>query len=127
MRKEDMIAVIYRGFVYPQCEEQYKASWKRIADYFIKHRGAHGSMLHKTPDGEYIAYSLWPDHATRNASWGKDAKELDPQIQEAINTLKQCLDTTKKQDEICMELVENFLIPNLIDTERNKLLKQSRL
>jgi hypothetical protein len=122
-----MIAVIYRGFIYPQCEEQYKASWKKIADYFKKYRGAHGSMLHKTPEGEYIAYSLWPDLATRNASWGKDTKDLDPLIQEAINTLKQCLDTTKKQDEICMELVENFLIPNFDDTKKNKPARLSYL
>lgn len=82
---------------------------------------------HKIPEGEYIAYSLWPDHATRNASWGKDVKELDPVIQEAINTLKQCLDMTKKQDEICMELVENFLIHNLDNTTKNKTSKRSFL
>lgn len=124
---DDMIAVIYRGFVYPECEEQYKASWRKIADFFKKHRGAYGSMLHKTPEGEYIAYSLWPDQATRNASWGKDAKGLEPEIQEAINTLKQCLDSTKKQDEICMDLVDNFLMPHLNDELDNKMSKKSCL
>lgn len=122
-----MIAVIYRGFVYPEYEDQYKASWKKIANYFTKHRGAHGSMLHKTAEGEYIAYSLWPDQATRNASWGSDAKTLDPSIQNAIHTLKQCLDTSKKQDEICMEVVENFLIKNIDTDQKNKTLKQARL
>lgn len=108
-----MIAVIYRGFVYPEREDEYKTSWKKIVNYFKKHRGALGSLLHKTSEGEYIAYSLWPDQATRDASWGKETKGLDPSIQEAIDTLKQCLDVNQKQDEICMELVENFLIPNL--------------
>lgn len=43
----NMHAVIYRGFVYPEKEQEYIEAWQKIALYFIKHRGAIGSALHK--------------------------------------------------------------------------------
>ncbi len=101
-----MFAVIYRGFVKPGLEEQYLEYWKTVAAYFVKERGALGSTLHKTDEGMWVAYSKWPDQATRDASWPKEKEpdsELPPVICDAIAGLKGCLD--EQLPEIAMEVV----------------------
>lgn len=108
-----MFAVIYRGYLKPNCESQYRQAWQIVANYFVKHRGALGSCLHKTQDNLWIAYSRWPSKATRDASWpGEDApsNELPEVVREAIKTIQASLDTTQKFPEICMEVVEDLLL-----------------
>lgn len=113
-----MFAVIYRGFIYPGREEEYKKTWKIIADYFVKHCGAIGSTLHKTSEGEYIAYSRWPDRQARDASWRNNANEkIARDIQEAILQLRDCMDCTRPHDEICMDVVEDLLLPNFSENK----------
>lgn len=102
-----MFAVIYRAFVYPHLDEEYRQHWKTIADYFIKHCGAIGSTLHQTAAGEYIAYSRWPHRETRDKYWGEEATHaFEDDIQQTITKLKACLDMSKPYDEIAMEIVE---------------------
>ena len=104
-----MFAVIYRGFVYPHCDEEYRQLWKTIADYFITHCGAIGSTLHQTASGEYIAYSRWPNRETRDRFWGNEVTHMfSADIQETIAKLKSCLDRTKPYDEIAMEIIESL-------------------
>jgi hypothetical protein len=61
-------AAIYQGYLKPGREEEYQKLWKIIATFFIEQRGALGSCLHKTSDGLWVAYSRWPNQATRDAS-----------------------------------------------------------
>ncbi|MBY0378140.1 MAG: hypothetical protein K2Q33_06240 [Gammaproteobacteria bacterium] len=107
-----MFAVIYRGFIYPERDEVYRTAWKTIADYFVQHCGALGSTLHLSVAGDYIAYSRWPNRETRDASWGDAAtKPLSAEVQQAIETLKSCIDLSKPYEEIPMEVVADcFLI-----------------
>ncbi len=75
---------------------------------FCAARGALGSSLHRTEDGLWVAYSRWPDKATRNASWqGEDSPsgDLPKDIQQAIVSIQDCLDLDRKIPEICMELI----------------------
>lgn len=108
-----MFAVIYRGFIYPELEEEYQKLWRQVATYFINNRGAFGSCLHKTAEGEWIAYSRWPDRETRDAAWPKDdeppSDNLKPEIQEIIVALKECIDKDKPFQEICMDIVDDLL------------------
>jgi hypothetical protein len=71
------------------------------------------TFLHKTEDGMWVAYSRWPDQATRDASWPRDKEninaEIPADIQEAIRGLKQCLDEDRQFPEICMEIIEEVL------------------
>ncbi|MCD6045816.1 MAG: hypothetical protein K0R48_979 [Gammaproteobacteria bacterium] len=102
-----MFAVIYRAFVYPHLDEEYRLHWKTIVEYFTTHCGAIGSTLHKTAAGEYIAYSRWPNRETRDRFWGDTATHaFDEDIQNVIVKLKACLDMSKPYDEIEMEVVE---------------------
>ena len=105
-----MFAVIYRGFVFPEKEEVYRENWKMVADYFKSERGALGSSLHKTAQGEYIAYSRWPDEETRNASWGDRRVKAPADIDRAIVALESCIDRSQPYDEICMDVVNDQIL-----------------
>lgn len=108
-----MFAVIYRGFVKPEYEKEYQQYWHTIATYFVEYRGALGSCLHKTSEGMWLAYSRWPDKATRNASWpGDDApsSELPDHIRQAIIGLKNCRDKERELPEITMDVVDDLLL-----------------
>lgn len=102
-----MFAVIYRGYVKKEFEPQFRMCWKVVADYFVRRRGAISSTLHKTEDGMWVAYSKWPDKATRDASWPQGDEinaELPSAVHEAICELKACLE--EQLPEICMEITE---------------------
>lgn len=103
-----MFAVIYQGKIPVENEREYRRLWTMIADYFIAQRGALGSRLHKTVDGEYLAYSCWPDKETRDQSWpGEDAPNdiLPLEIKEAIVHIRKLSNEPFK--EICMDVLEN--------------------
>src|SRR5689334_7281061 len=107
-----MFAVLYRGYVKSGYESSYKKYWHQIASYFIEHRGALGSCLHQAEDGLWVAYSRWPDKATRDASWPGDntiPNELPDDIRKAIVAIKHCLDEKRKLPDICMHVVDDLL------------------
>jgi hypothetical protein len=110
-----MFSVIYQGFVKPGLEEQYRVYWKAVASYFVNSRGALGSSLHRTENGMWVAYSKWPDKATRDASWSSDkntiSSDIPIEVQKAIIGLKDCLDGDRQFPEICMEVVEEMINP----------------
>jgi hypothetical protein len=113
-------AVIYRGYILPGKENDYKNAWKFVAQYFVNYRGAIGSCLHQTPEGLWVAYSRWPDQKTRDASWPGDnapSKELPSEVREAILVLKNCMDQNRKLPDICMEVINDLLLD---DMKKNK-------
>lgn len=107
-----MFAVIYRGYLLPGREDDYRDAWNVVARFFIERRGALGSSLHRTADGLWVAYSRWPDKETRDGSWpgeNEPSEELPPEIRQAIFVLKECLDQERAFPEMCMEVVEDLL------------------
>ena len=66
--KSAMIAALYRTILKDgeQLALDYEQSWKTIAEYFVKHKGALGSRIHQASDNKnlWIVYSCWPDAAT---------------------------------------------------------------
>ncbi len=107
-----MFAAIYRSVIKLEKEEEYQQLWHEVANYFVRYRGALGSCLHKTEDGIWLAYSRWPDKATRDASWpGENApnNELPDHIKEIIVRIKDCADPKQKFPEIAMEVVDDLL------------------
>ena len=79
----------------------------------MNNRGARGSCLHKTDDGLYLAYSRWPDKKTRDASWPSDkapSSALPKEICDAILLIKECIDQTRKQPEIMLEVIDDLLL-----------------
>ncbi|HSW86633.1 MAG TPA: hypothetical protein VLG49_03940 [Rhabdochlamydiaceae bacterium] len=105
-----MFAVIYQGYTKSGREQDYQILWNKIANYFVERRGAIGSYLHRSSDGMWVAYSRWPDKATRDASWpGENApsNELPEDIRKAISEIKDCIDPDRKISEICLTVVEH--------------------
>lgn len=114
-------AVIYRGYLKPDRENDYQNAWQIVAQYFIKYRGAFGSCLHRASDGMWIAYSRWPDQKTRDASWpGENAAsdEFPQEIREAIVIIQDCLDPDRKLPDICMEVVSDLLLNEPDNTQQ---------
>jgi hypothetical protein len=105
-----MFAVIYQSYLKPGREGDFRQAWHQIASYFVAKRGALGSWLHKTEDGKWIAYSRWPDKATRDASWPEEnapSDELPVEIRQAIVLIKDCIDLDRKIPDICMDVIHS--------------------
>lgn len=99
----------------PHQEALYKECWDKTVNYFIEKRGALGSCLHKGEGGLWLAYSRWPDKATRDASWpGENApsEALPIDVRDAISKIQAIKDENKdleQFEEICLEVVEDRL------------------
>lgn len=111
-----MFAVIYRGYIQPDLEEEYQKHWKTVATYFVAQRGALGSTLHKSEEGLWIAYSRWPDKATRDASWPSDQEPVNEkfpdEVQNAIAWIQHAFNDPKQRlPELCMEIKEEIICP----------------
>jgi hypothetical protein len=111
-----MFAVIYKFKLKPAQEELYQLHWQKIAHFFINQRGAIGSCLHKGDEGIWVAYSRWPDKATRDASWpGENApnQELPWDIKQSIQIMQKIRaensDLEEEYEEICLNLVHDFM------------------
>lgn len=111
-----MFAVIYKFKLKPSQEELYQLHWQKIASFFIESRGAIGSCLHKGDDGIWIAYSRWPDKATRDASWpGEDTpnNELPEDISNSVKIMqtikKENSDMEDDYEEFCLNVVNDLL------------------
>lgn len=113
-----MFAVIYRFKLKPHQEASYQKLWHKMATYFMKDRGAIGSCLHKGEDNLWVAYSRWPDKATRDSTWPGDNapnEALPDDIRETIKkiqAIKKENQDLEHYDEICLEVVEDLLIPH---------------
>jgi len=106
-----MFAVIYRTYVPSNVVQEYRKHWKTIAEYFVKARGALGSTLHQSEEGYFVAYSRWPDKATRDTSWPVHAKNRDefPEtVIQASEWLEEHIEEKHRLPEICMEITEEI-------------------
>lgn len=56
-----MFAVIYHCYVKPGREADFEEAWEEMTHEFRDVHGGLGSCLHKTDEGEYLAYARWPD------------------------------------------------------------------
>lgn len=105
-------AVIYRIYLLPEKEQQYLENWPIVASYFTQKCGAFGSTLHQADDGMWVAYSLWPDRATRDAAWPKEGSAINAtfplEIKQAIANLKECADPLRFLPEITMKIVKSI-------------------
>ena len=108
-----MFAVIYRFKLKPHQEASYQANWHTLVDYFIEKCGAIGSCLHKGEDGLWVAYSRWPDSATRDAAWpsGSDINATFPKeisdIIQAMQAIKEENKDLEQYDDLCLEVVSD--------------------
>lgn len=109
MQENSIFAVIYRIALLPGKEKRYKQLWSEVSNYFIRSKGALGSTLHKTYDGYWLAYSRWPDRATRDAAWPMNNEDpnmdLPETIRNAIIEMKASASVEEAYPPIEMELI----------------------
>ena len=65
------VAIIYRWRLKPGKEERFREGWRRRTAELRKEAGALGSRLHRSDDGLWVAYALWPDLASRERAWAQ--------------------------------------------------------
>lgn len=111
-----MFAVIYRAYLKPGRESEYREAWNIVASHFVEHRGALGSCLHRADSGLWVAYSRWPSKEMRDASWPQGdphSVQLPDEILQAVIVLKDCMET--QLPEITMEVVDDLLLPQALN------------
>lgn len=57
-------AVVYQWRVKPGMEAQFREAWEALTATLLSQRGARGSRLHRTDNGNLVAYAQWPDRQT---------------------------------------------------------------
>jgi heme-degrading monooxygenase HmoA len=94
--------VLYRWRLHPGSEPSFVAAWSRVTELLRSEGGSLGSRLHKGGDGLWYAYAQWPDDATRQRAFARNA---DPaagaQMRAAI---------AESFPEIVLESVADYLV-----------------
>lgn len=96
-------AVIYRWRLKAGMETQFIEAWSHITQWYVAHKGALGSRLHKGPDNIWYAYAQWPSAATRAAAFTEIAvgDEAHQRMREAV---------AESFDRIELEPVADYLV-----------------
>ncbi|MEN1727474.1 MAG: antibiotic biosynthesis monooxygenase [Pseudomonadota bacterium] len=56
-----MLAVLLAFDVKPGSEAEFVETWEHTTHIIYQHFGGLGSRLHRSEDGQFIAYAQWPD------------------------------------------------------------------
>ncbi len=56
-----MYCVLYEFKIKPGGETQFTESWHTVTKDVIEQSGSLGARLHKSDEGDWIAYAQWPD------------------------------------------------------------------
>lgn len=86
-----MFIVIYSFEVREHMEHQFVKSWSALTELIYHYENSLGSRLHKTKQGEYIAYAQWPDKKTwKNAGdrLPQEANELRREMRNACSSIQ---------------------------------------
>jgi heme-degrading monooxygenase HmoA len=69
-----MFVAIYSFDVKPTKEAAFLSAWEALTIMIKDHLGGWGSRIHKSDDGQYIAYAQWPSRDF----WERDNANLLP-------------------------------------------------
>ena len=82
-----MFAVLYRWRLKPGTEPAFREAWKAMTETIRTRYGTGGSRLHRTDDGELIAYAAWPSRE----SWA-EAGRFPSSNPEASAKMHECIE-----------------------------------
>jgi len=85
-----MFAVLYRWKLKPGTEEAFREAWKAMTERITVQRGTGGSRLHRTDDGDFAAYAVWPSRERWEA-----AGKLPSSDPEAGARMKACIEESR--------------------------------
>lgn len=81
-----MFAVHYKWRLVPDSEAAFRTAWRVMTEAIRGRYGTRGSRLHRTDDGLYVAYAVWPSRADWEAA-GKQPS-VDP---DSLAAMKACI------------------------------------
>jgi len=77
-----MFVVQYRWRLLPGTEDAFRAAWRAMTEAIRARHGTSGSRLHRTDDGELLAYAVWPSRQAWEAARAQPSS--DPQAGAAM-------------------------------------------
>ena len=69
--------VVYRFRIRAGTEDAFVEAWSRLTRLIRDERGGLGSRLHRSDDGDWVAYAQWPDRATWERSSALGTPDAD--------------------------------------------------
>ena len=63
-----MFVVQYRWRLLPGTEDTFRTAWRTMTVAIRARHGTSGSRLHRTDDGELVAYAVWPSRQAWEAA-----------------------------------------------------------
>ena len=66
-----MFATFFEWQILDGREAEFEEAWASVTRR-LQARGSNGSSLFRTEAGNYCAFALWPDRATRDAAFAMD-------------------------------------------------------
>ncbi|TNE78841.1 MAG: antibiotic biosynthesis monooxygenase [Bacteroidetes bacterium] len=103
MQKNGSFAVVYRFSVHPGKEQNFLTAWTKMTLLIKEHEGGLGSRLHRSSNGEYIAYALWPDEQ----SYKKAGSKLPTSALEIRQTMRESCASIHTEFEL--NIVEDLI------------------
>jgi heme-degrading monooxygenase HmoA len=82
-----VFAIHYRWRLKPGTDETFCAAWRTMTEAIRASHGSNGSRLHRTDDGEYVAYAVWPSREAWQAALGQA-----PSDPAAAAAMRDCID-----------------------------------
>ncbi len=104
-----MKAAIYRWRVTPENEDDFRRRWHDITVDIMRDHGGGGSRLHRTENGDFVAYARWPSRQARDKAFADySAKRSTPQREGRAELI----------EEVWLEIEDDLLIPEADLPER---------
>lgn len=102
----DDFIIIYRWEVHSSRADQFVSAWESLIGLYRQLYGAVGGRLHRTDDGQWLAYTQWPTRDQYLLAMERGIP--DPRIAERMNDA-----VSKRLDPLFLSMESDMLGDNL--------------
>jgi heme-degrading monooxygenase HmoA len=99
-----VFAVLYRWRVKPGTDAAFRDAWRSATESIRMRYGTGGSRLHRTDEGEFMAYAVWPSRDT----W-VEARKLPSANPEAGAKMRDCIE--ESFPSVMLDVLDDLLGP----------------
>lgn len=110
-------AVVYQWRVKAGMGAQFRAAWEDLTAWMQQRHGALGARLHRTDNGNFVAYTQWPDHR----AWEKSCTVQQEGDEPAVVAEP---DKGDKLSQRLLETVEEAWSPMFLSTVSDRLVPE---
>jgi hypothetical protein len=98
-----MFCVLYKFIVKSDCDDHFRHHWSAVTQWYYHHACSLGSRLHRTNNGEYIAYAQWQ---TRE-QWETQRDTSDVELQAHRQAMREACEKIEVLYEL--DVTDDFL------------------